>query len=304
MAIWLETFTANLSPTTVSRYEQLIDNYMLNQLNPLVVQSWVNSLKISPVSQKELSATSIKHAYHVLKGAFERATTSGLISRSPCVGITLPKGQKKAAVIYDEEQLKQLLKAAKGTEMELIVDIELSMGLRRGELLGLQWGDISWEKKQVHIKRSRVVVKGKSTIKEPKTAAGIRVIDMPDQLVQKLKLHQWKCMENKKKFGKMYNDSDFVIVYEDGTLPYPENISQRWKRLLESAGLGQSKARFHDLRHMAASIMLRQGVPMKNAKEILGHADISTTMNIYTHVLPSSAREAAEKIGSFVFESA
>ena len=78
--------------------------------------------------------------------------------------------------------------------MELILAIELSMGLRRGELLGLQWGDIDWEKKQVHIRRSRVVVKGKSVIKEPKTAAGIRVIDMPDQLVQKLKLHQWKCM--------------------------------------------------------------------------------------------------------------
>lgn len=274
----------------------------LKQLNALGVQSWVNSLKVSPVSHKELSATSIKHAYHVLKGACDKACISGYISQSPCVGITLPKGQKKAAVIYDEDQIKQLIEAVTGTEMELVVLVELTLGLRRGELLGLQWKDIDWEKKQVHIRRSRVIVKGRSVIKEPKTINGIRVIDMPDQLVQKLKLHQWACMANQQRMGKRYYQSDFVIVYTDGTLPYPEVISQRWTRLLKSAGL--EKARFHDLRHLCASIMLRQGINVKIAKEILGHSDIGTTMNIYTHVMPSAAREAAEKMGSFVFESA
>lgn len=108
----------------------------------------------------------------------------------------LPKGQKKAAIIYDELQIKQLIAAAKGTEMELVIDMELCLGLRRGELLGLWWQDIDWEKKQIHIIRNRVVVNGKSVVKEPKTENSVRTIDMPDQLVQKLKLHQWACRAN------------------------------------------------------------------------------------------------------------
>ena len=93
-----------------------------------------------------MSAATIKHAYHVLKGSMDKAVLAGIIPRSPCTGIMLPKGQKKEAVVYDEAQIKQLLAAARGTDMELVIDMELCLGLRRGELLGLEWGDIDWDK--------------------------------------------------------------------------------------------------------------------------------------------------------------
>ena len=214
----------------------------------------------------------------------------------------LPKGQKKAAIIYDEEQIKQLIAAAKGTEMELVIDMELCLGLRRGELLGLWWQDIDWDKKQIHIIRNRVVVNGKSVLKEPKTENSVRTIDMPDQLVQKLKLHQWACMANKQKLGDAYMETDYIIVHSDGKPIYPEYLSQKLTKLQKKANLPQ--CRFHDLRHLCATIMLLQGVNVKVAQERLGHKDITTTMNIYSHVLPSSAREAAEKIGALVFASA
>ena len=100
--------------------------------------------------------------------------------------------------------------------------------------------------------------------------------------------------------GSDYTVTDFIIVHPDGKPIYPEYLSQMLTKLQEKANL--PKCRFHDLRHLCASIMLMQGVNVKVAQERLGHADISTTLNIYSHVLPSSAREAAEKIGAMVYE--
>lgn len=305
---WLEVYIIpNVSPTTLSRYQGMIKRYIdpllgktqVQHLTTLAVQAWVNSLKTSPSSGKEMSAATIKHTYHVLKGAMDKAVLASIIHRSPCIGIMLPKGQKKAAVVYTEAQIKQLIQAAKGTEMELVIDMELCMGLRRGELLGLQWCDIDWENRQVHIVRNRVVVNGKSVVKDPKTAAGTRTIDIPDKLVQKLKHHRATCAERRLAMGEGYTVSDYIIVHPDGKPIYPEYLSQMLTKLQDKACLPH--CRFHDLRHLCASIMLLQGVNVKVAQERLGHKDITTTMNIYSHVLPSSAKEAAEKIGDMVF---
>ena len=213
----------------------------------------------------------------------------------------LPKGQKKPAVVYDEAQIKQLIAAAKGTEMELIIDIELCLGLRRGELLGLQWSDIDWNKNQIHIIHNRVVVKGKSVDKDPKTETSRRTVDVPAQLIQKLRQHKSNCLANRLRLGPAYTITDYVIVHPDGRPIYPEYVTQLFKKLQKKAGLPE--CRFHDLRHLCASIMLMQGVNVKVAQEHLGHKDITTTMNIYSHVLPSVAKEAAQKIGSLVYDA-
>ncbi len=306
---WLEVYIVpNVSPTTLSRYQGMIKRYIkpiighmqVQQLNTLAVQAWVNGLKTSPASGKEMSASTIKHAYHVLKGSLDKAVLAGVIPRSPCTGIMLPKGQKKPPVVYDEAQIKQLIEAAKGTEMELIIDIELCLGLRRGELLGLQWDNIDFEKNQIHVVRNRVVVDGKSTVKDPKTESSRRTVDVPVQLIQKLRQHKTKCLANRLRMGQAYTVTDYVIVHPDGKPIYPEYVSQMFTKLQKKAGL--PKCRFHDLRHLCASIMLMQGVNVKVAQEHLGHKDISTTMNIYSHVLPSVAKEAAQKIGALVYD--
>ena len=305
---WIEVYiTPNVSPTTLSRYQGMIKRYInpllgnmqVQQLTTLAVQSWVNGLKVSPASGKEMSAATIKHTYHVLKGAMDKAVLAGIIPRSPCQGIMLPKGEKKAAIVYDEQQIQQLIHAARGTELELPIDMELCLGLRRGELLGLEWGDVDWNKGQIHIVRNRVVVNGKSVVKDPKTATSKRTIDVPARLLEKLKQHQRTCQINRLRMGEDYTATDYIIVHPDGKPIYPEYLSQMLTKLQTKYDLPQ--CRFHDLRHLCASIMLMQGVNVKVAQERLGHKDISTTLNIYSHVLPSSAKEAAEKIGELVY---
>lgn len=310
MQKWLEVYAIpTVSPTTLVSYkgmnrryiDPMIGHLQVQELNALAVQIWVNKLRESPSSGKPMSAATIKHTYHVLRGAMDKAVQAGIILRSPCVGIQLPKGEKKKPVIYDETQIQQLLAFAKGTEMELIIDLELCMGMRRGELLGLQWKDVDWEKNQIHIVRTRVVVDGKSIIKLPKTASGTRTLDVPEILMKKLKAHKVKCMEQKIRVGSRLVEDDFIIVHPDGKPIYPEYVSQMFTKLQKRAGL--PKCRFHDLRHLCASIMVKQGVEVKVAQERLGHKDITTTMNIYAHVLPGSAKEAAEKIGQLVYQS-
>ena len=306
---WLEVYIVpTVSPTTLVGYKGMIRRYIdplighlqVQEMNALAVQIWVNKLKVSPISGEPLTAGTIKHTYHVLRGAMDKAVQAGLIHRSPCAGIQLPKGEKKKPVIYDETQIQQLLDFARGTEMELIIDLELCMGMRRGELLGLQWQDIDWEKKQIHIIRSRVAVDGKSVVKQPKTESSTRIVDVPEILMKKLRAHKVKCMEQKIRVGRRLLEEDFIIVHPDGKPIYPEYVSQMFTKLQKRANL--PKCRFHDLRHLCASIMVKQGVEVKVAQERLGHKDITTTMNIYAHVLPGSAREAAEKIGQLVYK--
>ena len=233
MQKWLEVYAIpTVSPTTLVSYkgmnrryiEPMIGHLQVQELNALAVQIWVNKLRESPISGKPLSAATIKHTYHVLRGAMDKAVQAGLIHRSPCTGIQLPRGEKKKPVIYDEVQIQQLLDFARGTEMELIIDLELCMGMRRGELLGLQWQDVNWEKNQIHIIRSRVAVDGKSVVKQPKTESGTRTLDVPEILMKKLKSYKVKCMEQKIRVGRRLLEEDFIIVHPDGKPIYPEYV--------------------------------------------------------------------------------
>ena len=126
-------------------------------------------------------------------------------------------------------------------------------------------------------------------------------MDVPVQLIQKLRQHKNKCLVNRLRLGQAYTVTDYIIVHPDGKPIYPEYVTQLFKKLQVKAGL--PKCRFHDLRHLCAYIMLMQGVNVKVAQEHLGHKDISTTMNIYSHVRPSVAKEAAQKIGALVYEA-
>ena len=179
--------------------------------------------------------------------------------------------------------------------------MELCLGLRRGELLGLRWCDIDWENSQIHIVQDRVLARNKVIVRQPKTEAGFRTIDAPPQLMEKLKQHKADCEKRHKEYGNQYIVSDYVIVHPNGKPIPPGYLSRMFTDLQEKAGL--PPCRFHDLRHLCASIMCMQDINMKVAQKRLGHSNISTTMNIYTHPMQSKEEEAAQTIGNFIYNS-
>ncbi len=158
----------------------------------------------------------------------------------------------------------------------------MGLGLRRGEVFGLQWEDIDFATNTIHICHNLVCTTGKKEIGKTKTESSKRDILMPMHIADLLKRHKIKQAESRLRFTGTYIDNDLVCCNADGTPRHTGAYSQRFSEFLSKNGL--KHIRFHDLRHINATLMLQYGVPAKVASERLGHSTIQTTMNIYSHV--------------------
>ena len=313
---WYKLYLTDLSPTTLKGYEYQIENYIINQdigkirlqdLTTSDVQQWINSLyEESPLSNKPLSAKTVKNIYHNLCAAIDKAVVLELVKKNVCKAVSLPKVQKYTAEVYDEKEVQALLNAIKGTDMELPLMIDINLGLRRGELLGLKWKHIDFEKGLVSIEDNMVEVKKEVSAdrlltKSPKSASGQRVIPISSALNEYLKKAHTDYLLRKLKMGKDFFDGDYVVCQENGKPYKPNSFTDKFNNFLKKNKL--KHIRLHDLRHTNATLMLTQGISPKVAQMRLGHSDYSTTMNIYSHVLKSVETEAAEKIENAIFSS-
>ncbi len=313
---WFYLYLKDLSPTTLRGYKYQIDNYIvkssignirLQNLTANDVQKWINGLSdCSPLSNKPVSAKTIKNIYHNLSASIDKAVNLDLVKKNVCKSVSLPKVKKYSATVYDEEDIKKLLSAAKGTDMELMLIIDISLGLRRGELLGLKWKHIDFDKKLVSIEDNVVEVSkeynsNRTITKAPKSLSGQRVIPISDYLVSILKAARTDYLNRKLKMGKDFHDSDSVICQGNGKPYKPSTISGKFNGFLRDNNL--KHIRLHDIRHTNATLMLTQGISPKVAQMRLGHSDYSTTMNIYSHVLKSVETEAAEAIEMALFKN-
>ncbi|MBR2507253.1 MAG: site-specific integrase [Bacilli bacterium] len=313
---WSDLFLKDLSPTTLQGYQYQIESYIVNQdigkirlqdLTTADVQKWVNDMhKESPISHKPMSAKTVKNIYHNLSAALDKAVNLDLVKKNVCKAVVLPKTQKYSAEIYDENEVQTLLQAIRGTDMEVPLMIDISLGLRRGELLGLKWKHIDFEKGLVSIEDNVVEVKkeiasDRVMTKSPKSLSGQRVIPISSSLISFLKSARRNYLIQKLKMGNQFYDGDYVVCQPNGKPFKPASFSSKFNGFLSKNGL--KHIRLHDLRHTNATLMLMQGISPKVAQMRLGHSDYSTTMNIYSHVLKSVETEAAETIENAIFKS-
>lgn len=165
-------------------------------------------------------------------------------------------------------------------------------GMRQGEIMGLRWKDIDFENNVIYVRQTLTQT---ARIKEgAKNNASIRNVHIPIKLVEELKLHQKRIIEEKKYYQRDYNDHDLIICTRDGRPIIPRNCRKEFYHLTKKLGL--PKIRFHDLRHTHATMLIQQNVNVKLISERLGHTDIQTTLNTYSHVLPTMQREVADKL--------
>lgn len=193
----------------------------------------------------------------------------------------------------DEDQVRRLLQAAQGHRLAPLFYLAVTTGLRQGELLGLRWADLDWEARTLTIERQAQWLMGRGVVfMEPKTAAGRRPIKIGAEAIRVL--HQRRAQQlNERMFaGDRWKDLDLIFTSRVGTPIQASNLLKDFQRLLAKAGL--PAIRFHDLRHTAASLMLKQGVPAKVVQERLGHSNIQLTLNVYSHVLPGMQEQAAD----------
>ncbi|HLI70789.1 MAG TPA: tyrosine-type recombinase/integrase [Ktedonobacteraceae bacterium] len=296
---WLETVHRPLVRiSTYYKNRGIIYNHLipaigkitLQKLTPYHVQDLCHSKE-----QAGLKPGTVRNIRQVLHIALDKAVSWGLVGRNVCDVVSSPKVGVRSETVLDIGQAKQLLEIARGNRLEGLLTLTVATGLRRGEILSLKWADVDLEGGSIQIRRtmSRVGKFGIVTT-EPKTAKGRRKVILPQFVIEALKQHRQYQLERKEQAGDKWEENDFVFPNLYGRFWEPTYLDQMFKRLLVKSGL--PVVRFHDLRHSAATILLGMGIHPKVVQELLGHSQISITLDTYSHVLPSMQQEAMKKL--------
>jgi integrase len=226
---------------------------------------------------------------NVLIPALRHAVALKLIIHNPALDVARPRCPKTEMKVWNAEQAKAFLAAAKADRLHALYVLALSTGMRKGELLGLQWADIDLAGRFLTVQRTLEELSSKFTLKEPKTAAARRRIDLPQVAVDALVAHRAAMLRE----GNAAAPA--VFVNRKGGFIHGNNLDKdSFKPLCREAKLPE--LRFHDLRHTAATLMLAAGVPAKVVSERLGHASIEITLSIYAHILPTMQAAAVRAI--------
>ena len=308
---WLENSQRqSVRPRTYERYEELVrlhiapalGRYELQKLSAQHLQAFY-----AKKAEEGLSATTINHFHNVLHKALDTAVKWNLVARNVCDLVSPPRRKRYEVHPLTLEQVHKLLAVVEGHEMEALFRLALATGLRRGELMGLKWQDINLDAGTLQVRRilSRVPSKmpGKGYVEaEPKTQKSRRSVVIAPFALEALKQHRERQREAEIKAGPLWQDHDFVFCTSIGTHLNPtRDMLDQLKVLLKKAGLPD--IRFHDLRHSAATLLLSVGVHPKVVQEILGHSQISITMDVYSHVLPGMQQDAMSRLNDAIRSS-
>jgi integrase len=284
-------YTTNITKHIIPYF--LPKQIKLANLKTIDLQGYFNEKQ----RQGDLSPSTLKKHYVNINKALEYAVDMEFIYRNPAKKIQLPKIKRYEPKLINDEQAKKLMEACKGTIIETAVFLGIYLGLRRGEVLGLRWKDIDFNLKTLFVQNNRTKVTVKVE-KKPKSKASERHLRLAESLVQYLKRLKARQKEDQLRFGEAYQKNDYVCKYEDGTPLKETTLNHAFKRILRDSDLPD--IRFHDLRHSTASLLHASGATPKDLQEWLGHSDISTTMDIYVHVLKDADKGIAERMNNLI----
>ncbi len=309
--IWLEGKRTSLEVSTYEGYETRIRHIQeyfadktLAEITARDIRDFYNYLleKGNRAKYKRtdgLSCRTVKEVSLVLKAIFKEAMIFKDIESDPAKDVPVPKKKRavcKKDIFLDENDVLDLQKEIHGHVLEDLILITLFYGLRRSEVLGIQWTAIDFQKNLLDI--NHTVVKVKQTIEKDtvKTDASFRQYPLSDftrGIFEKI-WEQQQC--NRKIMGDCYHESDYVFTWEDGRPFSPDYVTKAFKKIVTRSETLPSELVFHDLRKSCVSIMIADGHSIKEVQKWVGHSDIATTLNIYAKVKESRKKEIAKKM--------
>ena len=284
----------------IRRYFQRRPQLTVGNLKPQDIQDFYQSLFADGVV-----ANTVIHYHALLRRAFQQAFKEERIDANPFDRVGRPKKNKFHGENYTQEELLTLLHLARGDVIYPAILLAGAMGLRRSEALGVRWSRIDWEKRTVLLDTKIVEYRenGKKKVEpveEMKNKSSRRTLPLPDPVVEMLQVQKEHREVYRKMFQGRYNTQylDYVCVNQLGELLRPSYVTDHFRELLEKYGLRH--IRFHDLRHTFASLLINQDVPLINVSNFLGHSDLSTTANIYAHLVKASKQASAAVISDIL----
>jgi integrase len=303
---WLEdSVKPSVRPLTHEQYRQrvklylapLIGHHRLDKLAPQHVRAFLKE-KL----EAGLSPRTVQLSLVILRRALGQAVKDGLVARNVAKLVDPPRWKRPEVKPSDSAEARRFLEAIEGERLQAAYLLTLSLGLRRGEALGLRWSDIDFEQTTLTIAQGLARVGGKLQCIEPKSRQSRRKLPLHDGLVAALRNHRRCQLEERLAAGWRWHDSGLMFTTGIGTPLEPRAFNEDFDRIIGKGGL--RRVWLHDLRHACASFLLAQGVHPRVVMELLGHSQISLTMETYSHVMPDAMREAVARVEGLLGKSA
>lgn len=304
---WLDHWLDHIAPRrvrarTLESYEALVrlhlrpglGHHRLDRLQPEHLEQLYGSL----LEDKGLSPATVLRLHRVLSRALRVAMQRGKIARNVATLVDPPAVKRPTTALpLTVDEARRVLQAAEQGRNSARWTVALAVGLRQSETLGLRWSDIDLDVGTLTVRRGLHRVAGKGLVyEEPKAERSRRTLALPAQLVEALRRHRVVQLEEREAAGSLWEEHDLVFAQVNGRPLDKRSDWEAWKALLKRAEVRE--VRLHDGRHTAATLLLSEGVHPRVVMELLGHAQMRTTTDTYSHVMPALAKEAAAKMGT------
>lgn len=284
---WLVDVEASRAFGTYESYRNAVEIHIkphlgtipLRKLSPVHVQRWLTALA-------DTGSRARQNAFRVLRTALNDAVRLRIVASNPTDSFNTPKHNRDPIDPFDRDEAAAIISSFEGSEWHLFVLIGFSCGLRQGEILGLEWGDLDGD--VLKVRRQQTENSGKVDIVEPKSAAGRRDVPVPEKLVE-----AWGAARAEAMVAGRSKLNQPVFVGPRGGVMRRTNFRHRhWKPTLSALGLSYRSP--HQMRHTYATLALAANVPINDVSRILGHAKTSTTLDVYGHAMPNGTDQARE----------
>jgi len=239
-----------------------------------------------------LAASTMVHVFHVLRIALNEAVRVGRLRANPCARVRAPEVRHTAISPWDADEINRFLDTASSLRYGPLYQTAIATGLRKGELLGLKWSDVDYERGTLRVERQRLRT---GAFGPTKSDAGVRTIGLNALAVEALRAQKKQQAEDRLRAGSRWaNPHELVFTTSRGTSPTAWALWCAFADATTKAGV--RPIRIHDLRHACATLLLTAGEELAVISKVLGHADYSTTLKVYAHLDPKRAKAAAGRI--------
>lgn len=299
---WLETIRRDVSPQTLSSYTYLLKKHIvaapIGQVLLVDLMPAQFRLYWQQLLDEGFSPRTVIYVHTITSEALKQAAMDGAIMYNPLVNVRRPKQVRKPAKAFTETQVKSLLASIEDPLFARIVRFALATGMRRGEILGLSWKDVDFERKTVSVNQSVIRKDGKEIIStDLKNASSRRTLSIDAATLEALRV-QRAYDEGLKAQREDFSDLDLVFCREDGSPLRQNSVSVLTRKLFDAQGF--EGYTFHSFRHTHATLLIKHGVNFKIVQYRLGHSTFQQTMDTYSHVTPDMEQDVVPTLEKII----
>ncbi len=306
---WLEAMEPTVRDNTLRSYREMIEYWVIPRVGTLKL-AHLNAAHLRTLQAEllasgrvdgkgGLSAQSVLKCHRTLKHAFKDAVRWGLLPRNPVDLIDAPRVAQAETTAWTADEARRFLEGVASDRLAAMWVLFVTSGMRRGEMAGLKWTDLDFERGVLVVQRA-VISAGKGTeVAEPKTRRSRRAVPLDVMTLDALRVHRRAQLAERLKLGEMWTDSGRMFCGLTGEPLHPDTVSKEFAKIVRTVDV--PRIRLHDLRHTSATVAMEAGVHPKIVSERLGHSTVSITLDLYSHATPSLQADAADQIGEAIF---